>query len=155
MALHCPDTLTAVADLFMEMTPEKLSRLGDIYSPGIQFHDPIHEASGLDSLKLVLSKWFEKMPKVSFKVLDAHGDDLTGFLLWTMSYGPNDDERVIHGMSHFRFAPDGRIREQRDQWDASFVLYGEQPILGWLMHKIKRRAQVTPETRGRRIPRKP
>jgi hypothetical protein len=51
-------------------------------------------------------------------------------------------------MSHFRFAPDGRICEQRDQWDASFVLYGEHPVLGWLMQKIKRRAQFIREADG-------
>jgi steroid delta-isomerase len=148
MNLHCPDTMAAVADLFMEMSPGKLERLGDIYSPGIAFYDPIHEIRGLAQLRVVLSKWFRKMPKISFKVLDAHADDRTGFFLWTMTYPQNGIERVIHGMSHFRFAPDGRICEQRDQWDASFVLYGEHPVLGWLMQKIKRRAQFITEADG-------
>lgn len=148
MNLHCPDTMAAVADLFVEMSPGKLERLGDIYSPGIAFYDPIHEVCGLTQLRVVLSKWFQKMPRISFKVLDAHADDRTGFFLWTMRYPQNGIERVIHGMSHFRFAPDGRICEQRDQWDPSFVLYGEHPVLGWLMQKIKRRAQFITETDG-------
>lgn len=151
MALHCPDTMTAVADLFMEMTPAKLERLGDIYGPGVAFHDPIHEARGLPQLREVFSQWLKKMPRIAFKILDAHGDDRTGFLLWTMNYRRHGAERVIHGMSHFRFAPDGRICEQRDQWDASFVLYGEQPILGWLMQKIKRRAQLIPGRVDRQV----
>ncbi len=140
--------MAAVADLFIEMTPAKLERLGDIYSPGIAFHDPIHDASGLAQLREVLSKWFKKMPRISFKVLDAHGDERTGFLLWNMKYQLRGNERVIHGSSHFRFAPDGRILEQRDQWDASFVLYGEHPTLAWLMRKIKLRAQFIPEKVG-------
>ena len=89
------------------------------------------------------------MPKISFKVLDAHGDDRTGFILWTMIYQQRGAEQVIHGMSHFRFAHDGRIREQRDQWDASFVLYGEHPLFGWLMQKVKDRAQFFPEKSGK------
>ncbi len=136
--------MTAVADLFKEMSPAKLERLGDVYSPGIAFHDPIHEARGLAELREVLSKWFQKMPEISFKVLDAHGDDRTGFLLWNMKYPQRGVERTIDGMSHFRFAPDGRICEQRDQWDASFVLYGEHPTIGRLMQQIKSRAQFTP-----------
>ena len=136
--------MAAVADLFTEMSPKKLERLGDIYSPGIAFYDPIHQARGLTQLREVLSKWFEKMPKISFTVLDAHGDDRTGFLLWTMNYELRGTEQLIHGMSHFRFAADGRICEQRDQWDASFVLYGEHPVLGWLMQKIRLRAQFDP-----------
>ena len=141
--------MTAVVDLFMEMSAAKLERLGDVYSPGIVFYDPIHEARGLAQLREVLSKWFKKMPKISFKVLDAHGDDRTGFILWTMIYQQRGAEQVIHGMSHFRFAHDGRIREQRDQWDASFVLYGEHPLFGWLMQKVKDRAQFFPEKSGK------
>lgn len=103
MALHCPDTMAAVADLFMEMSPGKLERLGDIYSPGIAFYDPLHKVRGLTQLRVVLSRWFQKMPRISFQVLDAHADDRTGFFLWTMSYPQNGIERVIHGMSHFFF----------------------------------------------------
>lgn len=136
--------MTAVVDLFMEMSPAKLERLGDVYGPGIAFHDPIHEARGLAQLREVLSKWFQKMPKISFEILDAHGDERTGFLLWTMNYLQDGSEQLIQGMSHFRFAQDGRICEQRDQWDPSFVLYGEHPVCGWLMRKIKDRAQLIP-----------
>lgn len=149
MPVHCPDSMSAVADLFMAMTPEKLERLGDVYGPGIAFYDPIHEARGLQQLREVLSKWFKKMPEISFKILDAHGDDRTGFLQWVMNYHRRGNEQVIHGMSHFRFAPDGRICEQRDHWDASFVLYGEHPVVRWMMEQIKRRAQLFgPESDG-------
>ena len=145
MALHCPDSMSAVADFFNEMTPAKLERLGDIYGPGVEFHDPIHDAVGLSQLRGVLSNRFKKMTSARVKVIDAHGDDRTGFLLWAVTYQQAGEERVIHGTSHFKFAHDGRISAQRDHWDASFVLYGEVPMLGWLMRIIQRRAQVIPE----------
>ncbi len=149
MALHCPDSMTAAADFFNEMTPAKLERLGDIYGPGIEFHDPIHDARGLSQLRDVLSNRFQKMAAVSVKVEDAHGDDRTGFLLWSMTYQSDGNPQVIHGTSHFKFANDGRISKQRDHWDASFVLYGRLPLLGWLMGIIRRRAQFTPEISGK------
>jgi steroid Delta-isomerase len=148
MALHCPDSLSAVADFLNEMTPEKLERLGDIYGPGIKFHDPIHDASGLQELRQVLASRFQKMAGMEFTVEDAHGDDRTGFLLWIATYQDRGYERVIHGTSHFKFATDGRISAQRDHWDASFALYGALPVLGWLMRIIKRRAQFIPKNAG-------
>lgn len=145
MALHCPDSMSAVVDFFNEMTPAKLERLGDIYGPGVEFHDPIHDARGLAQLRDVLSYRFQRMAAVTVKVEDAHGDDRTGFLLWTVTYQHHGNGRVIHGTSHFKFANDGRISEQRDHWDASPALYGELPVLGWLMRTIKRRARIIPE----------
>ncbi|MES2921881.1 MAG: nuclear transport factor 2 family protein [Verrucomicrobiota bacterium] len=148
MALHCPDSMSAVADFFNEMTPAKLERLGDIYGPGVEFHDPVHDAVGLSQLRDVLAHRFKEMTSARVKVMDAHGDDRTGFLLWTLTYQHLGAERVIHGTSHFKFAHDGRISAQRDHWDASFVLYGELPVLGWVMRIIKRRAQIIPEKAG-------
>ena len=95
MALHCPDSMSAVADLFTTMTPAKLERLGDVYGPGIAFHDPIHDARGLPQLRDVLSNRFKKMAGISFKSLDAHGDDRTGFLLWIVNY-QHRGERAGH-----------------------------------------------------------
>ena len=145
MALHCPDSMTAVVDFFNEMTPAKLERLGDIYGPGVAFQDPIHDARGLPQLRDVLANRFQKMASVRVQVVDAHGDDRTGFLLWTVTYQHRGNGRLIHGTSHFKFANDGRISEQRDHWDASLAVYGELPVLGWLMQIIKRRARIISE----------
>lgn len=144
MALHCPESMTAVTRLFKELTAAKLDRLGDIYSPGIVFQDPIHESHGLTQLRDVFARRLATPGGIAVELLDAHGDDRTGFLLWTRKYQQRGEPREIRGTSHFKFATDGRISEQRDQWDASFVLYGEFPLLGWLMRKIKQRAHLIP-----------
>ena len=65
MALHCPDSMSAVADFFNKMTPSKLERLGDIYGPGVVFHDPIHDALGLSQLREVFANRLGE--------LDGHG----------------------------------------------------------------------------------
>jgi steroid delta-isomerase len=148
MALHCPDSMTAVTRLLKQMTAAKLESLGDIYSPGVVFQDPLHDARGLAQLRGVFSHLVGKPGGMSVELLDAHGDERTGFLLWTRKYQHGGEAREIRGTSHFKFAADGRISEQLDHWDASFVVYGEFPLLGWLMRKIKQRAQLLPETSG-------
>lgn len=149
MPLHCPDSMNAVVRFFNEMTPAKLEHLGDVYSPGVTFNGPIHQARGLAQLREVLATRFEKLENFSVELLDAHGDERTGFLLWTVNYQQHGKARAIHGMSHFCFAVDGRISEQRDQWDATSVLQGERPVLSWLMQKINRRPQISPQKAGK------
>ena len=131
--------MAAMAGFFNDMSPGKLDHLGDIYSPGMTFRTRSTRSAASPNCAWSLPSGSDgNRPGSLFKLLDAHGDDHTGFLLWTMKYPQNG--RIpgqIRGISRFRFAPDRRVSEQRDQWDASFLLYGEHPVLGWLMQKIK------------------
>ncbi len=144
MALHCPDSLTSIAGFFNGLAPGKLDALGDIYSPGIEFRDPLHQVHGLAALRQVFEHLFQQLKDLSIIVTDAHGDDRTGFLLWEMSYSFRGAQRVITGTSHIRFAADGRVAAQTDHWDASFPVYGEFPVLGLAMRGIKRLVTAKP-----------
>lgn len=138
MAIHCPDSLSPVARFIDGLSLEKLDHLGDIYAPGIEFRDPMHHVKGHTALRHVFEQLFQQLADISITVEDAHGDDRTGFLLWTMRYQFKNKPREITGSSHFRFAPDGRVLSQLDHWDASFPVYGEFPVVGWAMRGIKR-----------------
>lgn len=144
MALHCPDSLTAIAGFFNGLSPGKLDSLGDIYSPGIEFNDPLHQTHGLTALRQVFEHLFQQLKDLSVIVQDAHGDERTGFLLWEMSYELRGARRTIQGMTHVRFAPDGRVCAQTDHWDASFPVYGEFPLLGLTLRGIKRLVAAKP-----------
>jgi steroid delta-isomerase len=47
------------------------------------------------------------------------------------------DEQVIPGASHIRFAADGRVVYHRDYWHAAEELYEKLPVLGILMRWLK------------------
>lgn len=145
MTLHCPDSMAAMAGFFNGLAPGKLDNLGDIYSPGIEFQDPMHQTRGLSALRRVYEHLFQQLNDISLTVIDAHGDDHTGFLLWKMSYLFRGKQRVITGTSHLKFAPDGRVVAQSDYWDASFPVYGEFPLVGWAMRGIKRLVSIHPK----------
>lgn len=142
MAIHCPDSLTAIAGFFNGLAPGKLDALGDIYSPGVEFRDPLHQTHGLAALRQVFEHLFQQLKDLTITVTDAHGDDRTGFLLWEMTYSFRGASRAITGTSHIRFAADGRVAAQTDHWDASFPVYGEFPVLGLAMRGIKRLVTV-------------
>jgi steroid delta-isomerase len=144
MSLHCPDSMTAVAGFFNGLCAPKLDNLGDIYSPAVEFRDPLHQVRGVSALREVYEQILKARHDFSVTVTDAHGDERTGFLLWTMHYTKGGERRSIDGTSHLKFAADGRVAAQQDHWDASFAVYGEYPLLGWLMRRIKRR--IVPES---------
>lgn len=144
MKPHCPDPLAPMASFVNSLSPAKLDMLGDIYSPAIEFQDPLNQSKGLPALRRVYEHLFEQLQDISMQVTDAHGDERTGFLLWTMNYRFRGKTRSITGTSHLKFAPDGRIVSQQDHWDASFPVYGEFPVLGWTMRAIKRAVETKP-----------
>lgn len=144
MALHCPDSMTPIAGFFNGLSPSKLEHLGDIYSPGVEFHNPLHQTRGLPALRRVYEHLFHQLHDLAVTVSDAHGDDRTGFLLWSMSYQFRGKERTITGTSHLTFAPDGRVAAQHDHWDASFQINEELPLVGWALRGIKRLVKTQP-----------
>jgi hypothetical protein len=146
MALHCPDSLASLAGFFNGLSLVKLDHLGDIYSPGVEFHDPIHQIRGLPALRRVYEQLFEQLAGVAVTVSDAHGDERTGFLLWTMRYQSAGVERVITGTSHVKFAPDGRVAAQHDHWDSAFMVHEQPPLIGWAVRGIKRLVKTLPIT---------
>ena len=138
MTLHCPVSMLPIAGFINGLSPAKLEHLGDIYSPGVEFHSPLHQTRGLSALRQVYEPLFQQLQDVAVSVTDAHGDERTGFLLWEMSYQDHGRQRVITGTSHLKFAPDGRVAVQHDHWDASFQTQEELPLLDWAMRGIKR-----------------
>lgn len=132
--------MATMAGFFNELSPEKLDTLGDVYSPGVEFQDPLHKTKGLAALRAVYERLFTQLTDVRITVSDIHGDESTGFMLWTMHYQLRGKDRAIHGASHLRFAPDGRVASQHDFWDASFPVYGEAPLVGWAMRRIRKQS---------------
>lgn len=138
MTFHHPDSMATIAAFLNGLAPEKLENLGDVYSPGVEFENPLHQTRGIAALRGVYGHLLQQFKDASMTVIDTHGDDRTGFLLWTMRYRFRGKERTISGTSHLKFAPDGRVLVQRDYWDASFPVYGEFPVMGWAMRGLKR-----------------
>ena len=99
MQPHCPDSLTPMVRFFNGLAPDKLDTLGDVYSPGIDFRDPLHQVKGLPAVRDVFGQMFKQLGELTVKVTDAHGDERTGFILWEMRYRFRGAERVITGTS--------------------------------------------------------
>ena len=134
--------LARVASFFQEMSPNTVSRVRELYAEKATFRDPINAVTGVVAIEAVMADLFKQLKNIRIVVREMHGDENGGCLLWNMHYDFRGKKRNIPGVSHFRFDEKGLITAQDDYWDASFVLYGEFPILGMAMRGIKRMVQV-------------
>lgn len=60
------------------------------------------------------------------------------FLVWDFTFLWQGKAMHIHGGTLLHFAPDGRVVNHRDYWDAAGELYEKIPLLGALLRRIKR-----------------
>jgi hypothetical protein len=134
--------LARMAGFFQEMSLDSVKRVPDLYAKNASFRDPVNEVMGAPAIEAVMADLFHQLKKIRIVVREMHGDEHAGCLFWTMHYEFRGKARSLPGVSHFRFDEKGLVTSQEDYWDASFVLYGEFPILGAMMRAIKRMVRV-------------
>ena len=121
---------------------DSLRDLPEIYSPTIEFEDPINTVQGLDNLYLVFEDLLKVFSEIEIQVKGTSSTDHTAFVRWLMTYRFRKKKYSIDGVTHLKFDSSGLICKHKDYWDASFPLYGTFPLLGSLMRGIKKIAAV-------------
>jgi ketosteroid isomerase-like protein len=134
--------LARVRAFFESIGPADVARLDEIYTPDAWFKDPFNEVRGTEAIARIFTHMFEALDAPRFVVRDAAAVGDQAFLTWDFRFRMRrlrDIEQVIHGASHLRFGPDGRVSYHRDYWDAAEELYEKLPLVGGLMRWLKRR----------------
>ena len=121
---------------------DSLRDLPKIYSPTIEFEDPINTVQGLDNLYLMFEDLLKVFSEIEIQVKETSSTDHTAFVRWLMTYRFRKKKYSIDGVTHLKFDSSGLICKHKDYWDASFPLYGTFPLLGSLMRGIKKIAAV-------------
>lgn len=128
---------------YESIAPADLKRLNEVYADDAYFRDPFNEVTGLSEIARIFGAMFEHLDDVRFEFLDIVADDAGAMLTWNMRYRVRrwrpHETQLIHGASHLRFAPDGRIAYHRDYWDAANELYAKLPVIGPVMRWLRRK----------------
>lgn len=129
---------------FQNLTPESVADIGQYYTENAYFRDPFNEVRDLESLKHIFSDMFARLHEPRFTITETVLDENGAVLIWDFDFRLKTlkplRKRRIHGLSHIRFAADGRVNYHRDYWDAAGELYEQLPIIGALMRWLKKRA---------------
>lgn len=127
--------LDALTRFYQELTPASLGRFPEFYTADAFFKDPFNEVRGVEAIRRIFEHMFEQVEDPHFVVTERLADDNSAMLVWEFRYGKG---QRIRGVSHLRFADDGRVAWHRDYWDAAEELYEKLPVLGALMRGLRR-----------------
>lgn len=126
------------------LTRESVGRLREVYTDDAYFRDPFNEVRGAPALERVFAHMFETLEAPAFVITETLLEGDAAVLVWDFTFRVRRWKphltRTIHGCSHVRFAPDGRVSWHRDYWDAAGELYATLPLIGplirWLTRKM-------------------
>lgn len=142
-ALTNDPRVARVCAFWETLTPAALAELTAVYTEDTRFRDPFNDLRGSAALATLLGHMFERLIEPRFEVLEVALMPNGAVLIWDFHYRIRawrpDTPRRIHGASHLRFAPDGRVAEHRDYWDAAAEVYEHLPLVGGLMRWLRRR----------------
>lgn len=128
---------------FENLAPADLERIAEVYAPNAYFRDPFNEVRGVAQVRRIFAHMFDNLDDCRFEILETVVDDKGAFLTWDMTFRVKRWKRGgvqrIHGATHLKFDPAGRIEYHRDYWDAADELYAKLPLIGPVMRYLKRR----------------
>lgn len=121
------------------LTPESLARLSEHVTPDVRFKDPFNDVRGVNSMAGVFRHMFDNIPDVCFTARHVMVDGDYCLMTWRFEGKLRGQAWGFDGSSSLRFAPDGRVAEHIDYWDAAENFYERLPLIGWLLRQIRRR----------------
>lgn len=133
-----------IVEVFESLTPEAVAQLGAIYTEHAHFKDPFNDIRGLAAIQGVFRHMYAALIEPRFVVTRRVVDGAHCFLVWEFHFRfrrfRSGVDQCIQGTSHLQLAPDGRILDHRDYWDAAEELYEKLPLIGPLMRWLRQRA---------------
>ncbi|MDP2221596.1 MAG: nuclear transport factor 2 family protein [Hydrogenophaga sp.] len=133
-----------IATYFESLTPQSVAQIGDFYTAQARFKDPFNEVQGIPAITHIFQHMFVALHEPRFVVTHQIVDGPQAFLAWEFRFRfkrfDTVTQQVVRGGSHLTLAPDGRISDHRDYWDAAEELYEKLPVVSGLMRWLKARA---------------
>ena len=132
-------TLDALIDFYENLNAADVERFDAFYTADAWFKDPFNEVRGIDAIQRIFRHMFKQLEAPRFhvcqRIVDAGGDVV---LVWELHFRSSllGGAQMLRGVSHLRFADDGKVNYHRDYWDAAEELYAKVPVFGGLMRLL-------------------
>jgi len=129
--------------IYQQLSIHNLALLNTIYDTEIVFIDPIHEISGLKSLRIYFEGLYQHLTRCDFVIEDYLQQGADASLFWKMTYQHpklnKGKDVIVYGTSHIK-SKDGKVVYHRDFLDLGAMLYEQLPVLGKIIKLIKDKA---------------
>lgn len=139
------EALSNFAAFFSSFVPDRVDRMLDAtYAPDVYFNDTLKSIRGNVALKHYLSESAAAIEDCRVTIEESTRTASGEYLIrWRMMIRFKRFRRGVDtwsvGVSHLRFAADGRVAYHQDYWNAADGLYEHIPLLGGMIRWIKRR----------------
>jgi len=134
--------LDKLIQFYHDLSPDGVARFAEFYSEDAYFKDPFNEVRGVVAIQNIFSHMFRQVAEPRFVVVERIVDASGAMLVWEFYYRVRlwgrGEAQVMRGVSHLRFADDGKVDYHRDYWDTAEELYMKLPALGSLMRGLRR-----------------
>ncbi|PKO85939.1 MAG: isomerase [Betaproteobacteria bacterium HGW-Betaproteobacteria-12] len=134
--------IDALIRFYHQLTPESVARFAEFYSAEAYFKDPFNEVRGIAAIQRIFSHMFGQVDEPRFVVVERVVDTGGAMLIWEFSFRVRrwgrGQAQLMRGVSHLRFAADGKVNYHRDYWDTGEELYMKLPGLGTLLRGLRR-----------------
>lgn len=132
----------ALIEFFHGLSPQSVVRFPEFYSADAYFKDPFNEVRGVAAVQRIFTHMFKQVAEPRFIVTEKVVDDNGAMLIWEFSFRVKlwgkGETQGIRGVSHLKFAADGKVNYHRDYWDTGEELYMKLPAIGTLMRGLRR-----------------
>jgi ketosteroid isomerase-like protein len=129
--------------VFNQLDKDHLDFLEQIYTPDVQFRDPVQSLNGLPALRDYYGRLYEGVISCQFTFEAEVIEGQQGMLVWIMRFQHRrfraGENLELHGVSHLQFRDDGRVYDHRDYFDMGEFIYERVPVLGSVIRAIKNR----------------
>ena len=124
------------------LSPESVANFPEFYSADAYFKDPFNEVRGLAPIQRIFTHMFSQVGEPRFVVTENIVADNGAMLIWEFNFQlklwGKSQTQIMRGVSHLRFAADGKVNFHRDYWDTGEELYMKLPAIGTLMRGLRR-----------------
>jgi hypothetical protein len=134
------DTLDAYVLFYEQMTREDLARLPEFFANQAHFKDPFNDVVGVERINTIFHHMFDTLIAPKFIIEEAISDADVAYIKWQFTAELKAKPLKLVGVSRVVFDVSGLVTEHIDYWDASEQFYMKLPIIGSLLHFIRRRA---------------
>ncbi len=141
-------TLAALARMLDDRAPEAVrARVLAVYAPDGYLNDNLAAVEGGDAIAGYFAHTAGNVQGFGLEILDVTHRGIDYFVRWRMTVTARrlhgGAPMVSYGVTHFRFAADGRVLVHKDFWDAGTGLYEYIPGMRGLIQRV--RAAALPE----------
>ncbi|HTA64783.1 MAG TPA: nuclear transport factor 2 family protein [Xanthomonadaceae bacterium] len=137
--------LDRFAHFFGDFEPDRVTRMLDaVYAPDVYFNDSLKAIRGSADLARYLEESAAGVEDCKVTIEDItrnqHGEYMVRWkmLIRFRRFARGRDTWTV-GITHLRFAADGRVTYHQDYWDSARGVYEHIPLLGSGIRAIRRR----------------